>query len=65
MIFLHLSSGRKGEAFSAPPCTSLFPVLLCSGSFPEGARREPSPFCLDGSAGGRAVGGDGGRSGVR
>ena len=68
MIFLHLSSGRKGEALSPPPCTSvgsLVPVPLCSGSFPEGTRRELNLSCVDGSAGGRAVGDDGGRSRVR
>lgn len=68
MIFPHLRSGRKGEALSAPPCTSagpLVPVPLCSGSFPEGRRWELSLSCVDESAGGRAVGDSGGRSRVR
>ena len=48
MIFLDLSSVRKGEALSAPPCTSvgsLVPVPLCAGSFPEGARMEQNQSC--------------------
>lgn len=58
---------RKGEALSAPPCTSvgsLVPVSLCSGSCPEGARRELNLSCADGNTGGGAVGDDGGRNRV-
>lgn len=53
---------------SAPPCTSvgsLVPVPLCYGSFPAGMKREVNPSGVDGSAGGRSVGDDGGRRRVR
>lgn len=68
MVFLCFSSGRKGEAVSAPPCTfvgSLVPVSLCSGCFPEGTKRKLNLPFEDGSAGSRAMGADGGRSRVR
>lgn len=58
---------EEREALSAPPCApvgSLVPVPLCSGSFPEGTGRELD-LSVCGSAGGRAVGDGGGRSGVR
>lgn len=68
MIFLLLSFLRKGEALSALLCASagsLVPIPLCSGSFPEDTRREMNLSCAYGSAGGRAVGGNGGRSRVK
>lgn len=44
---------------------SLVPVPLCYGSFPAGMKREVNPSGVDGSAGGRSVGDDGGRRRVR
>lgn len=49
---------------SAPPCSfvgSLVLVPLCSGCFPEGTRRKLNLPFVDGSAGSRAVGADGGK----
>lgn len=68
MVFLCFSSGQKGEAVSAPPCTfvgSLVLVPLCSGCFPEGTRRKLNLPFVDGTAGSSAVGADGGRIRVR
>lgn len=66
-LFL-LQLWKKGEAVTAPPCSfvgSLVLVPLRSGCFPEGTRRKLNLPFVDGSAGGRAVGADGGRSRMR
>lgn len=59
----------KGEGGCVCPTLhfvgSLVLVPLCSGCFPEGTRRKLHLPFVDGSAGSRAVGADGGRSRVR
>lgn len=61
------ASALEGRGrLSAPPCSfvgSLVLVPLCSGCFPEGTRRKLNLPFVDGSAGSRAVGADGGRTG--